>query len=64
MQPLAYGQKLSADIGLTSLNCKPGYRSDENREGKSGQHRATHRLIAGPGLDREESATENYRPGE
>jgi len=30
--------------------------------GKSGQHRATHRLIAGPDLGREESATENNCP--
>ena len=28
--------------------------------GKSGQQRTTHRLMAGPGPDREESATENY----
>jgi hypothetical protein len=31
--------------------------------GKSGQHRAAHRLTAGPGFNREESATENNRPG-
>ena len=34
------------------------------RGGKSGQYRATHRLIAGPGFYREDSATENNRPDE
>lgn len=28
----------------------PSYRSNENWGGKSGQHRATHRLMAGPRL--------------
>jgi len=45
---------------------KPGYRfliPTRTGGGKSGQHRATHRLIAGPGFNREDSATENNRPG-
>ena len=40
--------------------------SGKSEGGKSGQRRATHRLIAGPGIGvnqfREESATENNRP--
>ncbi len=41
---------------------QPGYRSDLDRKGKSGQHRATHRLRAGFLIYRErDRATENYR---
>ena len=35
---------------ITLRSYKPGYRSDEDQEGKSGQQRATHRLTAGPGF--------------
>ena len=50
---------------LSLLYCKPGYRFPFIAGGgKSGQQRATHRLMAGPDSDREESATENYRSGE
>lgn len=38
-----FGSKISA----TFAAYQPGYRSDADREGKSGQQRATYRLSAG-----------------
>ena len=47
-------------IFVTLLRYKPGYRFCINRKGKSGQHRATHRLIAGSEIKTQgDSATEN-----